>query len=134
MIEPTLLDRHVVPADFIAKATNAVTGADVERLLSELPQLRVRLLWHKSANEFSVTIEDDGLGQRRQSCEGDVYYAVVQRVPATLKRDPDLRQLEEEAEDEISSLEAGDEAVRAALDQLIEEYHASAERPRAGNN
>ena len=40
MIEATLLDRYVVPASFIAKATKAVTSLDVEGLLSELPITR----------------------------------------------------------------------------------------------
>jgi hypothetical protein len=93
-------------------------------------------------NRMIVVVDCDGLkpeataelmlGHRLQSCEGDVYYAMKQRVLAMLKGDPDLRQLEEEAENEISSLEAGDEPVKAALDQLIDEYHAIAERPRAG--
>lgn len=87
-------------------------------------------------NRMLVIVECDGLkpeaiaelmqGSRHQFYEGNVYSAVESRVVATLKGDPDLRRLEEEAEDEISSLQAGDEAVKAALDQLIEAHHDAA--------
>ena len=80
-----------------------------------------------------VVVDCDGLkpeatadlmqGSRFQFCEGTVYGALEQRVIATLKGDPDLRRLEEEAEDDISSLQAGSEAVTQALDQLIEAHH-----------
>src|SRR5438552_7220779 len=65
-------------------------------------------------------------GSRFQFLEGTVSSALETRVVATLKGDPDLRRLEEEAEEEISSLAAGDEAVKAALDQLIEAHHEAA--------
>jgi hypothetical protein len=84
-------------------------------------------------NRMVVVVDCDGLkpeavaelmqGSRHQFYEGTVYSALESRVVATLKGDPDLRRLEEEAEDEISSLQAGDEAVKAALDQLIEAHH-----------
>jgi hypothetical protein len=87
-------------------------------------------------NRMIVIVDCDGLkpeaiaelmqGSRFQFYEGNVYNAVESRVVATLKGDPDLRRLEEEAEDEISSLQAGDEAVKAALDQLIEAHHDAA--------
>ena len=37
MINATLLDKHVVPSDFIAKASKAISILDVEEILSELP-------------------------------------------------------------------------------------------------
>ncbi len=87
-------------------------------------------------NRMIVVVDCDGLkpeataelmrGHRLQFYEGTVYSALEQRVIATLKGDPDLRRLEEEAEDEISSLDAGDEAVKQALDQLIEAHHDAA--------
>ena len=87
-------------------------------------------------NRMIVVVDCDGLkpeavaelmqGSRHQFYEGTVYSALESRVVATLKGDPDLRRLEEEAEDEISSLQAGDEAVKAALDQLIEAHHDAA--------
>lgn len=87
-------------------------------------------------NRMIVIVDCDGLkpeataelmrGHRLQFYEGNVYSALEQRVIATLKGDPDLRRLEEEAEDEISSLDAGDEVVRQALDQLIDAHHDAA--------
>ena len=93
-------------------------------------------------NRMIVVIDCDGLkpraiselmrGHRLQFYEGDVFGAIEQRVIATLKGDPDLRRLEEEAEEEISSLEAGDESVKAALDQLIDQHHDAATRTKQG--
>jgi hypothetical protein len=37
MIEPTALSKYVNPIDFIGKATKAITTADIEALLSQLP-------------------------------------------------------------------------------------------------
>lgn len=95
-------------------------------------------------NRMIVIVDCDGLkpeaiaelmqGSRHQFYEGNVYSAVESRVVATLKGDPDLRQLEEEAEDEISSLQAGDEAVKAALDQLIEAHHDAAAHTDHGHS
>lgn len=94
-------------------------------------------------NRMLVIVDCDGLkpeaiaelmqGSRHQFYEGTVYSAVESRVVATLKGDPDLRRLEEEAEDDISSLEAGDEAVKAALDQLIEAHHDTADHTDHGH-
>lgn len=94
-------------------------------------------------NRMLVIVDCDGLkpeaiaelmqGSRHQFYEGTVYSAVESRVVATLKGDPDLRRLEEEAEDDISSLQAGDEAVKAALDQLIESHHDAADHTGHGH-
>jgi hypothetical protein len=94
-------------------------------------------------NRTMVIVDCDGLkphaiahlmqGSRFQFFEGTVYSALETRVIATLKGDPDLRRLEEEAEDDISSLEAGDEAVKAALDQLIEAHHEVAPHTAHGH-
>lgn len=93
-------------------------------------------------NRMIVVVDCDGLkpeaiahlmqGSRFQFFEGAVYSALESRVVATLKGDPDLRRLEEEAEEEISSLQAGDEAVKAALDQLIEAHHDAASHAAYG--
>jgi hypothetical protein len=95
-------------------------------------------------NRMIVIVDCDGLkpeataelmrGHRLQFYEGTVYNALEQRVLATLKGDPDLRRIEEEAEDEISSLDAGDEAVKQALDQLIEAHHDAAAHIDFGQN
>jgi hypothetical protein len=95
-------------------------------------------------NRMIVVVDCDGLkpeaiahlmqGSRFQFLEGTVYSALETRVVATLKGDPDLRRLEEEAEEEISSLQAGDEAVKAALDQLIDAHHDAAPHPSHGKS
>lgn len=94
-------------------------------------------------NRMIVVVDCDGLkpeaiaelmqGSRHQFYDGTVCSALESRVVATLKGDPDLRRLEEEAEDEISSLSAGDEAVKNALDQLIEAHHDAAGRVDHGH-
>ncbi|MGH7888457.1 MAG: hypothetical protein ACREPG_11355, partial [Candidatus Binatia bacterium] len=94
-------------------------------------------------NRMIVIVDCDGLkpeaiaelmqGSRHQFYEGNIYSALESRVVATLKGDPDLRRLEEEAEDEISNLQAGDEAVKAALDQLIEAHHDAASHTHHGH-
>lgn len=73
-------------------------------------------------------------GSRHGFYEGEVFSTLTSRVIAALKGDPDLERLEAEAEDEVSSLRAGDEAVRQALDQLIEEHSNAALRAMAGNS
>lgn len=107
-------------------------------------QFIVRDLELKYLRNRMLTIVDcDGLkpeaiaelmqGSRHQFYEGDVYAALESRVIATLKGDPDLRRLEEQAEDDIANLQAGDEAVKAALDQLIEAHHEAGSRPSHGH-
>ncbi len=94
-------------------------------------------------NRMLVIVDCDGLkpqaiaelmqGSRHQFYEGKIYSSLETRLLATLKGDPDLRRLEEEAEDEISSLQAGDEAVKTALDQLIEAHHDAATHVHHGH-
>lgn len=94
-------------------------------------------------NRMIVIVDCDGLrpeaiadlmqGSRAQFYEGKVYAALESRVLATLKGDPDLRRLEEEAEDDIANLQAGDEAVKSALDQLIDLHHDAALHPDHGH-
>ena len=63
-------------------------------------------------------------GSREPFYPGVVYGAIVGRLTATLRKDPDLEELEAEAERQISELRSGDAAVKNALDQLIEDHHA----------
>jgi hypothetical protein len=84
-------------------------------------------------NRMMIMVDVDGLsaeaigrlmqGSRQGFYRGDIYNAVLKRVVATLKNDPDLLRLEEEAEEQISELRAGDEKVRQALDELIDAHH-----------
>lgn len=76
-----------------------------------------------------IVVDLDGLSQRAGAeimqgsrsglYEGHVYHKIRERLVATLQNDPDLVELEEEAEEELSQLQAGDAAVQQALDQLI---------------
>ncbi|WP_242101568.1 hypothetical protein [Lysobacter sp. M2-1] len=94
-------------------------------------------------NRMIVIVDIDGLlpesiaklmqGSRHQFYDGEVLHAITRRVIDTLKGDPDLIRLEEEAEQELSSLKSGDEVVKAALDQLIESHHAASPRQAHGH-
>jgi hypothetical protein len=84
-------------------------------------------------NRMMVAVDVDGLapeaigrlmqGSRQGFYRGDIWNAIIRRIIATLKDDPDLLRLEEEAEQQVADLKAGDEKVREALDQLIEAHH-----------
>ncbi len=62
-------------------------------------------------------------GSRQGFYRGAVREAITKRIVATLKDDPDLVRLEEEAEEAVSELSAGDEKVKQTLDQLIDSHH-----------
>jgi hypothetical protein len=80
-----------------------------------------------------IMIDVDGLapeaigrlmqGSRQGFYRGAVREAIAKRIIATLKDDPDLVRLEQEAEEAVSELSAGDEKVKQTLDQLIEFHH-----------
>ncbi|MBV8753831.1 MAG: hypothetical protein JO328_13305 [Hyphomicrobiales bacterium] len=80
-----------------------------------------------------IMIDVDGLaqeaigqmmqGSRQGFYRGAVRELITKRIIATLKEDPDLLRLEQEAEEAVSELSAGDEKVKQTLDQLIESHH-----------
>lgn len=80
-----------------------------------------------------IAVDVDGLapeaigkmmqGSRQGFYKGHIFEAITKRIVATLKNDPDLIRLEEEAEEAVSELSAGDEKVKQTLDQLIESHH-----------
>jgi hypothetical protein len=80
-----------------------------------------------------IMIDVDGLapeaigrlmqGSRQGFYRGAVREAITKRIIATLKDDPDLVRLEQEAEEAVSELSAGDEKVKQTLDQLIDAHH-----------
>ena len=84
-------------------------------------------------NRMMIAVDVDGLsqaaigrlmqGSRQGFYRGDIWNAMQKRVVATLKQDPDLIRLEEEAEQQVSELSAGDEKVKMTLDQLINSHH-----------
>jgi hypothetical protein len=57
-------------------------------------------------------------GSRQGFYRGDIWNAMMKRIAATLKEDPDLLRLEEEAEEQVSELKAGDEKVKQTLDSF----------------
>src|SRR5262249_31065199 len=71
-------------------------------------------------------------GSRQGFYRGDIWNAMMKRIAATLKEDPDLLRLEEEAEEQVSELKAGDEKVKQTLDQLIDSHHEHGWRPAEG--
>lgn len=88
-------------------------------------------------NRMVMSVDVDGLtpeamakfmqGSRQGFYRGDVWQAIISRIVATLKNDPDLARLEEEAEEKVSELRAGDDKVRNTLDHLIDSHHDFAE-------
>jgi hypothetical protein len=85
------------------------------------------------AGRMMIIVDLDGLssdairglmqGSRQGLYKGEIWDALLARVVATLKNDPELLRLEREAEEKVSELQAGDEKVREALDQLIDAHH-----------
>ena len=62
-------------------------------------------------------------GSRQGFYQGVIREAIAKRIINTLKEDPDLVRLEEEAEEAVSELSAGNEKVRQTLDHLIDSHH-----------
>jgi hypothetical protein len=110
-------------------------GLDNSFIVTELKMkyLRKRMI---------ILVDLDGLTQRATAeiiqgsrsglYEGYVYQRIRERLVATLQNDPDLLELEEEAEEELSQLTAGDTAVQQALDQLIEQHFDRGEHAAEG--
>lgn len=84
-------------------------------------------------SRMMIAVDVDGLapeaigkmmqGSRQNFYKGHIFEAISKRIIATLKNDPDLIRLEEEAEEAVSELSAGDEKVKQTLDQLIDSHH-----------
>lgn len=80
-----------------------------------------------------IAVDVDGLapeaigkmmqGSRQGFYKGHIFEAISKCIVAKLKNDPDLIRLEEEAEEAVSELSAGDEKVKQTLDQLIDSHH-----------
>lgn len=93
-------------------------------------------------NRTMIAVDVDGLspealddlmqGSRQGFFKGTVWEALIRRAIATLKDDPDLLRLEEEAEEQVSELRSGDEKVKEALDQLIDDHHDHGEHVITG--
>jgi hypothetical protein len=106
-------------------------GLDNSFIVNELKMkyLRKRMI---------IVVDLDGLsheasaeiiqGSRSGLFKGAVYDEIQRKLTATLAKDPDLQELEEQAEDELAHLQTGDIAVQNALDQLIDQHFSKAER------
>jgi hypothetical protein len=85
------------------------------------------------AGRMMIIVDLDGLssdamrslmqGTRQVLYKGEIWDAILARIVASLKNDPELLRLEREAEEKVSELKAGDEKVREVLDQLIDAHH-----------
>lgn len=83
-----------------------------------------------------VVIDLDGLtesamseimqGSRQGLYQSKVYAAIRDRIIQTLKSNPELKQLQVDAEQKALDMKAGDAAVKTKLNQLIEGHHATA--------
>lgn len=65
-------------------------------------------------------------GSRQGLYQGKTYTAIKNRLIQTLKSNPELKQLQVDAEQKAMDMKAGDEAVKNKLNQLIEGHHATA--------
>ncbi|MHC4661121.1 MAG: hypothetical protein ACYS8W_05475 [Planctomycetota bacterium] len=93
-------------------------------------------------NRLMVIVDLDGLapqaiselmqGSRQEFYDGITLQAIRKRLIHTLKSDPDLQRLQNEAEQQIAELSAGDTVVRKNLDLLIEDHHNAAQHTSAG--
>lgn len=92
-------------------------------------------------NRMMIIVDVDGLepealarlmtGSRQGFHRGNMWHCIYRRLVATLKDDPDLVRLQEEVEEQVSELRAGDEKVRNTLDQLIESLFVADPAPRS---
>jgi len=90
-----------------------------------------------------VIVDVDGLrpealgelmqGSRQGFYKGRVWESMFSRLVSTLKGDPDLKRLEDEAEAEVAQLQAGDQQVKDALDSLIDSHHNYADHVTTGS-
>lgn len=91
-----------------------------------------------------VVIDLDGLtesamseimqGSRQGLYQSKVYAAIRTRIIQTLKSNPELKQLQVDAEQKALDMKAGDAAVKTKLNQLIEGHHATAPADGPGND
>ena len=72
-------------------------------------------------------------GSRQGLYPSKVYAAIRTRIIQTLKSNPELKQLQVDAEQKALDMKAGDEAVKTKLNQLIEGHHAMAQADGPGN-
>jgi hypothetical protein len=65
-------------------------------------------------------------GSRQGFYQGNVYGAVSRKLIKTLRKDPDLEKIQEEAQQSLLEMKTANEAVKNKLDKLIDGFHAAA--------
>lgn len=99
----------------------------------EMKYLRKRMVIVVDLDSLSQRAHSEIMqGSRSGFYEGKVFHKIRERLTSTLKKDPDLLELEEEAEEELSQLQVGDAAVQQALDQLIEQHFDAGDHTTTG--
>ena len=92
-----------------------------------LKYLRQRMLVIVDLDELKPeAIAEIMQGSRQGFYQGNVYGAISKKLVKTLRRDPDLVRLQEEAQQSLLEMKAADAAVKSKLDQLIDGFHAAA--------
>ena len=110
-------------------------GLDNGFIVTELKMkyLRKRMIIVVDLDELSQRAKAEIMqGSRSGLYEGQAYHKIRQRLASTLQNDPELLAIEEEAEEELLQLEAGDAAVQQALDQLIQQHFSAGDHPTEG--
>ncbi len=65
-------------------------------------------------------------GSRQGFYQGNVYGAISRKLIKTLRKDPDLEKIQEDAQQSLLEMKTADEAVKSKLDKLIDGFHAAA--------
>jgi hypothetical protein len=65
-------------------------------------------------------------GSRQAFYQGNVYGAISRKLIKTLRKDPDLEKIQEDAQQSLLEMKTADEAVKNKLDKLIDGFHAAA--------
>lgn len=93
----------------------------------EFKFLRDRMMVMVDLDDLSESAMSEIMqGSRQGLYQGKVYAAIRHRIIQTLKTNPELKQLQVDAEQKALDMKAGDEAVKNKLNQLIEGHHAAA--------
>ena len=92
-----------------------------------LKYLRHRMLVVVDLDELKPeAIAEIMQGSRQGFYQGSVYGAISKKLVKTLRKDPDLERLQEEAQQSLLEMKAADASVKSKLDQLIDGFHAAA--------
>lgn len=92
-----------------------------------LPRLRTQMLVVVDLDELKPeAINELMQGSRQGFYQGNVYSAISRKLIKTLRKDPDLEKLQEDAQQGLLEMKTANEAVKSKLDKLIDGFHAAA--------